>query len=291
MPIAPNTGIRHAEALAADAAHFVGKVPQRITDLLAAHAALSGGPSGNPTDDLVREIATGGLAGDELTAAIAAAAAADAAVRFHADLRVRAEPSIMRAIVHELENGGADEIIDSLRPAFDEAVAVLKSARKHVEPSATAEGFLGTATAEGLAAWHSITPAVEVLNGIGYVVTQFGPLGQLEMVQAADPILGVQLAPEAVMFGGPNLDVVDATHAFRKPGMHRASPWFATSYALRLNTIAEARERVRAIGEVAFDAMEHRRVAGRTEYDAGGKKAVAAQPRRNPYALASSGGA
>jgi hypothetical protein len=290
MPVAPNTGIRHAQQLAADVEHFGGVVPQRITDLIAANAALGGGPSGDPTADLVREIATGGLAGDELAAAITTAAAADAAVRFHADLRVKAEQPIMRAIVQELETGAADEIMASLRPAFDEAVVVLQSARQHISPSDTAEGFLASATAEGLAAWHSITPAVEVLNGIGFVVAQFGPLGQLEMVQAADPILGVQLAPEAVMFGGPSLDVVAATHAFRKPGMHRASPWFATSYALRLNTLSEARERVREIAEVAFESLEHRRTAGSTERGPNGK-AVPAVPRRNPYALAARGGA
>jgi len=284
MPIAAHTGIRHAEQLAADVEHLGGAVPQRITDLIAVNAALKGGPSGNPTDDLVRRIATGGLAGDELAAAIEAAAADDAAVRFHADLRVKAEQPIMRAIVHELETGAADEIIASLRPAFDGAVAVLQSAGKFVSPSDTAEGFLGTATGEGLAAWHSITPAVEALNGIGFVVSQFGPLGQLEMVQAPDPILAVPLAPEAVMFGGPHLDMLEATRAFRKPGMHRASPWFATAYALRLNSIAEARERVRGIAESAFEAMEHRRTAGRTEYDAN-HNVVDAQPRRNPYAL------
>ena len=121
-----------------------------------------------------------------------------------------------------------------------------------------------------------------MLSRIAYVATQFSPGGELELVEAVDPILGVKLHPNAIACVGPALDPISATRIFNKVGLHRASPWFATSYAAQLNTLAESRERVREIAESAFNAIEGQRVAGRGRLTDNG--AIAEKPRRNPYA-------
>jgi hypothetical protein len=84
---------------------------------------------------LVKAVAAGQLRGKELDKQIADAAATLQLRDFRAGLQARVEPALIREFVNTLDEGGAaDAVIDSLRPAFDEAAAKLAECAELVTP-------------------------------------------------------------------------------------------------------------------------------------------------------------
>ena len=67
---------------------------------------------------------------------------------------------------------------------------------------------------------------------------------------------------------------------FLQHGAHRNSPWFTGASVLKLNSIVETREKIRAWAEVAWDAMNLNQGRGRFE-----DGEFIAEPVRNPYAI------
>jgi hypothetical protein len=67
---------------------------------------------------------------------------------------------------------------------------------------------------------------------------------------------------------------------FNSHGQHRNSPWFKAASVLRLNTIAGAREKIRAWAQAAWDELGINQGRGRMTDDG-----FVAEPVANPYAL------
>jgi hypothetical protein len=81
----------------------------------------------------------------------------------------------------------------------------------------------------------------------------------------------------------PNYSVEQACQAFRSiHGTHRASPWFKLAPTLRLCTIEEAREKMRAWAEAAWETLGINQ--GRGVMDA--ERGFVATPVPNPYSQA-----
>jgi hypothetical protein len=83
-----------------------------------------------------------------------------------------------------------------------------------------------------------------------------------------------------VMCVDPHFDLTRACTLFLKHGEHRNSPWFKGASVLKLNTIGEAREKIRAWAESAWDGMNLNQ--GRGHFDEHGQ--FVAAPIQNPFA-------
>ena len=89
---------------------------------------------------IVDAAADGTLTADRITDLIAEAARAQSIATYTGELRQRTERLFVGAFYEALQDGAADEILDSLRPAFDTA----------------AEAFLHSAKPEALHAWQQL---------------------------------------------------------------------------------------------------------------------------------------
>ena len=94
--------------------------------------------------------------------------------------------------------------------------------------------------------------------GIGQVVTQFGckspTFAMIELPANLHWYRGARRPGADVRRVPDKLGVVAAGAIFNQPGAHRRSPWFKVASVLRLNTIGEARETVRAWAEASWDS-------------------------------------
>ena len=180
-------------------------------------------------------------------------------------LHQRVEPELLRVFAQRLESGGADEVLDALRPQFDEAADILGSALATTGgfPDDAAE-FLASASAEQLTAYQSVAPAIAALDKVAMIAAAFGPLGPFPVVP--DPRrtdAGLRcgwLHDVGTMCCSDNL--LEACAAFQRPhplGDVRTSPWLAVTP--HLHTIASATERLRAWAAGAWQAEEAQRPA------------------------------
>ena len=197
---------------------------------------------------LVKAIVSGQLRGKELDKAVDAA---DDTVRhreFRIGLQPRVEPAMVREFITALDDGGAaDAVIDSLRPAFDEAAAKLAQCTELVNPDTDPETFLASATAKQIKAWQEIDEHIATLTRISSVVAHFGPHSTsfpLSEVPGNISSGAGFINNNGVMCVDPKLVLETACSLFHSWGSHRNSPWFRSATALRLNTIAESREKI-----------------------------------------------
>lgn len=196
-------------------------------------------------------------------------------------LRQRAEGMVVERFFKELCRGAADEILTSLRPQFDAAAEALAAATVVVDINSDPSQLAEIGTPEQLDAWRAIRPAVAQLDAISVIARRFGPrspdFGVLDQPPIVDPI---DLVDDAVMCASS--DLVQAGRAFRaRRADIRTAPWLRITP--KLNTIAEAKERLRAWAETEWNLINpHHPSRGRI--DENGR--VVPEVRRNPYALA-----
>ena len=118
------------------------------------------------------------------------------------------------------------------------------------------------------------------LNQICIVARQFGPrAGNFPLIEEYANSDNYRLEDSAIWCAGGNSLEADSA-AFRRPGTHRQSPLFAVP--LRLNTLAEARERYRAW---ACQQWERQHQGTQQHYLVDGKLIPVPRPA-NPYAEA-----
>jgi hypothetical protein len=170
-------GIRHARTVLADIGQCGVEPPKALTDLVAAFDDLARVPAiSDPISALIKAVTSGKLRGKELDKQIAEAAAGVQVRDFRTGLQARVEPAIVKEFVEALDKGGAaDAVIDSLRPAFDEAAAKLAECAELVNPGADPETFLASASAEQIQAWQAIDEHIATLTKISSAVGHFGP--------------------------------------------------------------------------------------------------------------------
>ena len=131
-------------------------------------------------------------------------------------------------------------------------------------------------------AWQDIDRHVNTLDKVAAVVTQFGGKSlTFGLIELPNSLGGTRRLDDRALMAVDHqkLDITRASAIFNQPGTHRPLDWFLAAAALKLNTIGEARETIRAWAEQAWDALDHNRGRGRMD----GDKFIA-MPIPNPYA-------
>ena len=241
------------------------------------------GTQSDPTDALIVDAFERKLRGAELRKRISQASATHYEFEYGHGLPARAERSAVYAFTKALENGGADTIIASLTTRFDAAAKALTECAEHIDPNMDPDTALRSSTDDRVrVAWQDIDRHVITLDKVAAVVTQFGGKSlTFGLIELPNNLGGTgRLDDRALMaVDHQKLDITRASAIFNQPGTHRRSPWFLAAAALKLNTIGEARETIRAWAEQAWDALDYNRGRGRMD----GDKFVA-MPIPNPYA-------
>lgn len=283
-------GVRHARTLLKDIAACSVKPPVILTELVDAFDDLAQTSAvSDPTTDLVKAVAAGQLRGKDLDKQIAQAAAALQIQEFRRNLQARVEPAVVRQFVEALDEGGcADAVIDSLRPQFDEAAAKLAQCAELVSAGTDAETFLATATSDQIQAWQAVDEHIATLTKVSSAVTHFGPQSTtfpLSEVPGTMGSIAAFINNNGTMCVDPQWGLERACELFQNYGTHRNSPWFRGASVLKLNNIADAREKIRAWAESAWDGLNINQGRGRLDPE----KGFVAEPVRNPYKLAEAG--
>jgi len=277
--------VRHVRTLLTEISQCGVEPPKVLTELVSAFDELEHVSAvSDPIAGLVKAIVSGQLRGKELDAAVDDA---DDALRhrdFRAGLAARVEPALVRECITALDAGGAaDVVIDSLRPQFDVAAAKLVECAELVDPGTDPETFLASATAEQIRAWQEIDEHVATLTKISSVVAHFGPHSTSFPLSEMPANISAHMGfvnNNGVMCVSPEWGLERGCQLFLNHGSHRNSPWFRGAAVLKLNTIAETREKIRAWAEVAWDAMNINQGRGRFE-----DGEFVPEPVSNPFAI------
>ena len=278
-------GIRHAHGLLADIAQCGVEPPQALIDLVETFDELAHAPAvSDPIGGLIKAVSAGQLRGKDLEKQIADAATAVQLQEFRTGLQARVEPALVAEFIKTLDEGGAaDAIIDSLRPAFDEAASKLAECAELVNPGVDPETFLAAATADQIKAWQAIDEHITTLTKISSAIGHFGPHSTSFPMSE----IPVNISTGSAFINNLGVLCVDAQlglergcSLFLSWGNHRNSPWFKGASALKLNTIAETREKIRAWAESAWDAMGINQGRGRLDPEHG----FIPEPIANPFA-------
>jgi hypothetical protein len=235
----------------------------------------------DPTRQIIDAAASGEVEADALRAMITESAQAQAGAEYFTRLQSNIALAAVRRVPAELCNGGADELIDSLRPNFDEAAAVIADALQEVDISWSPERLASEGTPKQLKAWRALPAALGVIEEIAQIVAQFGPRGTFKVMDAPGGVDLFTLRDEALFT--TTFDWVRASDVIKSRRTvldWRTSPWLRLP--LRLNTLDQAREQLRAYAEGAWDALE----SSRGERGRLTENGFVRDPRRrNPFAL------
>lgn len=244
------------------------QLPDPLANLLKAandlHAAGSA-PTADPLHDLADLAAAGKATTSKLHAAVSQASnqAAEAAHAQHA--QHNADRTIMKRFRRELLDGGADEILDALRPIFDQHIAGVRAIAEQINTATTPEQFLAVATPDTLALWQSIPTHVAALDAIAAVTDLFTHTSEARVLNPGGGV-GPHAVTELAGLDGvalfcvsDSLDPERVKPIRRANGPHLRSMWFRLHGAAQLRTVAEAQERLRAWCEAAFDAGQRMR--------------------------------
>lgn len=244
-----------------------GQLPTTLANLLAAadeiHAARNK-PANDPLAGLADAAAAGKATATKIQTTFEAAGTQAAQADRAQQTQREAERAVMTRFRRELAGGGADQILDNLRPTFDEHIAAIGAIAEHIDLNHTAETFLNVATAETLPLWQSIGTHVAALDRIAAVTDHFTFTGAARVIPRPDGGVALINGGLAGLGAGRilycsndqfNLDRLKAT--WRTNGPHKRSTWFKVYGVAQLRTVAEATERLRAWCEATFDAFEN----------------------------------
>jgi hypothetical protein len=91
------------------------------------------------------------------------------------DLKRRTERLFVAAFHQALDDGAADEILDSLRAQFDAASeAIAKAKALGINAESEVEHILATAEPGLIEAWQQLDGHLAIINSIGAIASQFG---------------------------------------------------------------------------------------------------------------------
>ena len=128
--IGMGVGIADAQRLCAAVEAAGGQVPTELSSTLGGLDLLKDiAAAPDPAKTILRAATAGELTADNLRELLTEAALKHAVAEYSGHLRGRAERLFLEAFYTSLENGSADAILDSLRPAFDAAAEAIAEAR------------------------------------------------------------------------------------------------------------------------------------------------------------------
>ena len=91
------------------------------------------------------------------------------------ELRQRSERMVVQAFHKALADGACDELLDGLRPIWDQHAAAVVEARSQINAGSTAEHILETGDATLVECWQRLPGHLAALNQIAVVAREFGP--------------------------------------------------------------------------------------------------------------------
>lgn len=237
---------RHCRDLAETVTRLGGTVPVELTRVLAAMDAVNAW-SPDTSADIATLIRTG-----ELTAKNAAQlldAARTAPTVNPAEIRGAAQKELVRVFDKAVNDGAGDALLDSVRPAFEAAVAGVVKASAWITPSTQASEVLDLGD-EAVAAWRELPKHRQVLDSIDQGIIgalidghSFDAIGVLPWMHEGSPS-GVMHALFYV--NDENRDILRAGRFMNTPngsGM-RGGRWLQllTTTDITLNSLTRARE-------------------------------------------------
>jgi hypothetical protein len=270
-----------ARRLRADTIDLTGTFPVTLDNLLALIDDVKAVPApSDPAAGLV-DAAIAGKSQD-LKKLVADAARAESEASYWQRLRGSVEKVATRRFQRELRDGAADAIIASLRPRFDETAQRIRELRDVVDISWTPEQLVAEGTPEQLSAYKALPPLVAQIDRIVALVAGFGRHGSYPVLDEPGGLVSNEVAGlrDEALFA-TSADVWQASQVIRaRLADWRSSPWLRIP--LQLNSVDDARERLRAASEAAWDAIEASRgQRGRMTTDGW----VQDPKRPNPFSL------
>ncbi|MBU9764747.1 hypothetical protein FR943_12930 [Mycobacterium sp. TNTM28] len=265
------------------------QLPDVLTALLDAaneiHRADTN-PADDPLTGLADAAADGKVTAAKITSAFTKAGAQAAQAATAQQTRLAAERAVMDRFARELRGGGADEIVNSLRPAFNAHIDGIRAIAEGIDNITTVdpEAFLATADAETLALWQSIPTHVSALDRIAGVADLFTHAGAARVIthrSSGTRLDGLDAISGRILYCTTDqIDLTTAVGYWRANGPGRHSAWFRLYGVAQLRTVDEARERLRGWCEAAFDAAQRAR---QRNYSTVGGQLVEDAPQPNPY--------
>ena len=220
-----------------------GRLPDELQNLLDAFALLSSPGAGSaPERDILTHALDGTLTQKKLDGLLAAAATAQMIDVYRGDLARRAEHVLIGQWHRSMETA-ADEILASVRPAFDKAAAGIARAKAAIKMDSSPEHVLASAEPAAITECQALPTYLGVVDKIGtHIAAQFGPrLGMFPMI-VEYPAGDGHLLEDRALFACDGGLLVDSS-MFRRPGATpRQSPWVRVS-ALKLHSVESARQR------------------------------------------------
>ena len=258
-----------------------GQAPKILVDILDGAALLNNRSAvPDPARNIVKASVDGSLTAETLDELIIEAAHAQLINTYAGELRARCERLFVEQFHKALRDGACDELLSSLRPIWDQHSAAVSEARSQINSDSTAEHILESGSATLVACWQQLPGHLAALNQIAMVARQFGPrVGNFPMIEEYANSDGYKLEDSALWCAAGNLEADSA--AFRRPGTHRQSPLF--NVVLKLNTVAEARDRYRMWASAQWESRHSGPTGGWIDED--GAYHETPHPA-NPYAEA-----
>ncbi len=173
---------------------------------------------------------------------------------YRKDLAARSSFILLGEWHRQVKTGGADAVLDSLRPGWDEHAQAIDHARSLINPESTAEQVIESGEPELVTAWQGLNSHISAIGRISLVARAFGPrlgdFGQIVEYANAD---NFRLVDSAIMCcDGPSLEH-DSAPFSRPDAGHRSSPWFTVP--LKLHSIESAQARYNRWAADQWDAQ------------------------------------
>src|SRR5262249_19664397 len=234
--MAPTTAWNDCVRFAAAVRSVGGTGPAPLEGLLSSHEVLSApARTEAPETAIMTAALRGELTPEKLTKLAGPAAAAANARAFLAELARNCENSLLGQWHREMKKV-ADEVLDSIRPAFDRHAAEIERTRELISVDSTAEQIIQTGRPELVTAWQELSGHIKVIAQIARIATQFGPRGGI-FPQITEYALGENFRLVDAAICCTDGDIEHDSVAFNRPDPmgHRDSPWFKVP--LRLHSI------------------------------------------------------
>ena len=231
-----------------------------------------------PEKAIVEAARNGELTPDTLADLIAEAARQQSVATYCADMKRNCERPLVAAFHKALQSGAADLVLDSLRPAFDKAVAAIETARDLIPTDQPAEQFMHSAKPAALSAWQKLDGHLAVITAIGAIAARFGcRTARFRLIEEYTLADNFRLDDRPLFCCDGELEA-DSRPFGRPDSGHRTSPWFRT--ALKLHSVKGARDRYRGWAAVEWERIN----AGPTTSWLGDDGQMHEQPRpENPF--------
>lgn len=285
------TSITHARALLDCIEAAGGTAPAKLTNLLGVVDQLAAAPAdADPLAGLVDALADGQVTAKQLDATLAKAAAAENAKVFRDRLRQQSSGLVVKRFRAALEDGAADEILDSLRPIVAKNAAALAGAAALISEFETPDQLIRGGSPEAIQAWSTgLDGPTDALRRVAAVVVEIlGPEGSWSLIDYPTHLFGVDFISytgAGIFMTGDTVPLATASALLKRTGVHRDSPFVNLATQLTMNSLAYARERARAYAEACWAGMHGSAHEGRGTFDPDGGF-IPDQPRPNPYARA-----